>query len=226
MSIKSRLNRELYGPSLFEVTLGAALSILLGVFLAAGYLIFFTPVKTLRAAPKEGEVARNEVVYIEGSKSTARSGQWMRKRQLLLEGQSAEISVVEDELNAWIADGAKPAGGADAPAPAFLEPTSVNFRLSDGVMQIGGPASHKAVGYGKEVLFQVRGGFEKQGDRVVFVPTESYLGSLALHRIPAAESFLASSLARTQSAAEDVAAAWERVSSAVIDGNTLMLTVR
>jgi hypothetical protein len=86
MSIKSRLNRELYGPSLFEVTLGAALSILLGVFLAAGYLIFFTPVKTLRAAPKEGEVARNEVVYIEGSKSTARSGQWMRKRQLLLKG--------------------------------------------------------------------------------------------------------------------------------------------
>jgi hypothetical protein len=225
MSIQSRLNRELYGPSLFEVTLGAALSILLGAVLAAGYLIF-TPVKTLRADPKEGEVGRNEVVYIEGSKSPARSAQWMRKRQLLVEGQSGEISVVEDELNAWIADGAKPAPGADAPAPAFLQPTSVNFRIRGGELQVGVPASLNAFGYAKDVIFQMRGTFAQDGDRHVFVPSESHLGSLALHRLPAVEGFIIGALARTQSAAEEVSAAWGRVSAVSIEDNALKLTLR
>ncbi len=103
MSLQSRIDRERYGPSLVEVTLGAVLSLLLGAVLAAGYLIF-VPVKTVREVPKEGEVKPGEVVFVEGSKSTARSAQWMRKRQLLVEGQSAEIAVVEDELNAWIAE--------------------------------------------------------------------------------------------------------------------------
>lgn len=225
MSIQSRLNRELYGPSLFEVTLGAALSILLGATLAAGYLIFM-PVKTLRADPKEGEVGRNEVYFVEGTKSPARSAQWMRKRQLLLEGQAAEIAVVEDELNAWIADGAKPAPGADAPAPAFLQPTSVNFRIRGGELQVGVPSSLNAFGYAKDVIFQMRGTFEQRGDTFAFVPSESYLGSLALHRLPVVERFLIGALARTQSAASDVAAAWERVSRVAIEDNTLKVTLR
>jgi len=225
MSIQAKIDRERFGPSLFEVTLGAALSITLGVLLAAGYLVF-TPVKMLKAEPKEGELGRHEVVYIEGTKSTARSGQWMRKRQLLLEGQAAEIAIVEDELNAWIADGVRPATSADAPAPAFLQPTAVNFRIREGVIQVGVPASLNAFGYTKPVIFQMRGGFEQRGDRFEFVPSESYLGSLSLHRIPAAENFLIGALARTQSAAEDVAAAWDRVSAVGVEGNTLRVTLR
>ncbi len=225
MSIQSKINRERFGPSLFEVTLGAALSVGLGVLLAAGYLIF-TPVTTLKVEPKEGELAPHEVVYLEGTKSPGRSGQWMRKRQLLLEGQAAEIAVVEDELNAWIAEGAKPATGADAPAPAFLQPTTVNFRIREGVIQVGAPASLNAFGYTKPVIFQMRGGFEQRGERFEFVPSESYLGSLALHRIPVAENFLISALARTQSAAEDVVAAWDRVSAVRVEGNTLNVTLR
>lgn len=225
MSIQSKIDRERFGPSLIEVTLGAALSIAFGVLLAAGYLIL-TPVRTLKVEPKEGELARHEVVYIEGTKSTARSGQWMRKRQLLLEGQPAEIAVVEDELNGWIAEGVKPATGADAPTAAFLQPTAVNFRIREGVIQVGVPSSMNAFGYTKPVIFQMSGSFERRGERFEFVPSESYLGSLSLHRIPAAENFLIGALARTQSAAEDVAAAWDRVSAVVIEGNTLRVTLR
>jgi hypothetical protein len=225
MSIQSKIDRERFGPSLIEVTLGAALSILLGVLLAAGYLIF-TPVRTLKVEPKADELARHEVVYIEGTRSPARSGQWMRKRQLLLEGQAAEIAIVEDELNAWIGEGTKPATGAEAPAAAFLQPAAVNFRIREGVIQVGVPSSLNAFGYTKPVIFQMRGGFEQRGDRFEFVPAESYLGSLALHRIPAAENFLIGALARTQSAAEDVAAAWDRVSAVAVEGNTLKVTLR
>lgn len=225
MSLQSRIDRERYGPSLVEVTLGALFSLLLGAALAAGYLIF-RPVKTVRELPKEGELKPGEVVFVEGTKSTARAAQWMRKRQLLVEGQSAEISLVEDELNAWIAEGAKPAPGAEAPAPAWLQPTAVNFRVREGVMQIGAPSSLNAFGYTHPVVFQVRGTFEKVDDRFEFVPSESYLGWLALHRIPALESMLTKNLLRTQSAVGDVAAAWDRVANASIDGNTLNLTLR
>ncbi len=225
MSLQSRIDRERYGPSLVEVTLGAVLSLLLGAVLAAGYLIF-VPVKTVREVPKEGEVKPGEVVFVEGSKSTARSAQWMRKRQLLVEGQSAEIAVVEDELNAWIAEVIKPTAGAEAPAPALLQPTAINFRIRDGAMQIGVPASLNAFGYTYPVIFQAKGGFQKRGDRFEFVPDESYLGSLPLHRIPALEGFLTASIARTQSAAGNVAEAWARVSNVAIEGSTLTLTLR
>lgn len=225
MSLQSKIDRERYGPSLFEVTLGAFLSLALGVILAAVYLVA-TPVKTARDLPKDGELKKGEVVYIEGTKVTARSGQWMRKRQILLEGQPAEIAVVEDELNAWIADGVKPATGAEAPAPAFLQPTSVNFRIREGAMQVGVPSSLNAFGYTYPVIFQMKGTFVQRGERYVFEPSESYLGSLALHRIPALEGFLTRSLVETQSAAAEISAAWDRVSNAAIDGNTLKLTLR
>ena len=140
----SKNERALSGPSWAEVLIGAALSLVLGVVLAAAHLIII-PVAIVREMPKE-PVAGN-VYFVEGSNDANRGKTWLRKRQAFLDGQS--IDLTEDELNTAVATPIeKPKGGAGQPAStakpaptndAFLTPGSVNFRIAGGQVQIGVP---------------------------------------------------------------------------------------
>lgn len=219
---KQKVERALYGPSISEVTLGAALSVLLGAVVAAIYLVA-KPVEKVRELPKEP--AGDVVYYVEGSRDSTKGKQWMRKRQMLVEGQSAEIALTEDELNAWAGGGAKPETEGATAAGGFVRPESVNFRVRDGLLQIGVPSKFDVFGFVLPVVLQARGVFEKQGDRFVFVAREFMVGSLPAHRLPGLEGLLGNRLLAIQNLPEDVATAWTKLADVRVEGDTLHLTL-
>jgi|SRR5882724_11967904 len=117
--MSKKIDRALYGPSFLEVILGAVLSFVLGLVLAAVYLIA-KPIALVREMPKEP--VRGMVYYIEGSKDVTKGKVWVRKKKVLLGGGS--VALTEDELNAAVEvppDKSKPVippSPAPAPKPA------------------------------------------------------------------------------------------------------------
>jgi len=222
MKSSAKIEREKYGPSLVEITLGAALSLALGCLLAMVYLVT-KPVTTVRELPKEEDRPRGQVYFVEGSKDSSKGRTWLRKRQLLMEGQAAEIPLTEDELNAGLNDAPKPAEGGGA--PAMIEPNSVNFRVLNGVVQIALPSTVNFLGYRIPVVFQARGGFEPQGGGFAFVPDEFYVGSLAVDRLPLVPGILTSRLIAAKGAAPELVEVWDRASAVTVTGDSLVLTL-
>lgn len=236
-----QLERALYGPSLFEITLGVVLSVVLGVALGVVFLVF-KPVEVV----KEKDLPRLEdripglVYYVEGSADRTRGKQWIRKRQALLAGTPGEIVFTEDELNAWSTSGTKqPAAkkpapkGKDAtaekpPVPEELfTPSALNFRIRDGALQVGSPASLNLsmLQLSVPVVFQARGGFAKSGDMFMYAPNEIWVGSLPVHSIPGAREYIMKTLAKTDMLPEDALNAWRRVSAVEVDGKALRVTI-
>ncbi|MFT3867894.1 MAG: hypothetical protein QM715_05290 [Nibricoccus sp.] len=95
-----KLDRALYGPTIYEITFGVILSISLGAALAISFLIF-KPALTVKEMPKEDERIRGATYYVTGTADALRSKQWMRKRQMLIESTPGEVTLNEDELNMW-----------------------------------------------------------------------------------------------------------------------------
>jgi hypothetical protein len=244
----AKIERALYGPSLFEVTLGALLSVLVGVLLATMFLVF-KPAIVAQELPKEEERVQGAVYFLEGKKDAARSKQWHRKRQLLLEGTPGEITFTEEELNAWFASGetkkpasaakpaAKPAKPAkpgekaaaepDAPIPdELLTLETPNVRIREGVFQVGVPGTLNLVYFSVPVVVQTRGHFQKVGEIWAFQPDELYVGSMPLHRIPKVTEKLAERLMRSSLIPDDAMAAWKRVSEIGVDGKQLKLVIQ
>jgi hypothetical protein len=213
-----KVDRAKYGPSWTEVILGAALSFALGAILAAAVLII-KPVMKVRELPKEPE--KNVLYYIEGSKDDSKGRQWPRKRQMLLAGSS--VSLTEDELNTVFST---PAAKPPAAAPGgLIAPGTPNFRLVEGRLQIAVPCTLDVYGFKQDVLVTAVGGFRKGGDGFVFQPDAFYLGSLAVSRLPMAESFVTGRIIAAESIPDDLAAAWKKLSDVSVDGNTLKLTM-
>lgn len=246
MSIK--VDRALYGPSLFEITLGMFLSILLGAALAVCFLIF-KPVEVVIELPKENDRIAGQVYYIEGSRDSGRAKQWRRKRQLLSEGKPGEISITEEELYAWFSGGdtqavtekkpvaAKPskaippsASGApkqgDVPIPdEIVVVAEPNFRIHEGMLQIGFPTTINLLTLSFPVVFQAQGIFEKKGDMFMYEPQSVLIGSLPVHRIPGAVSYLTKRAFAAQSFPAEGLDAWRKVSAVSLEGRTLKLTI-
>ncbi|GAB1488023.1 hypothetical protein MASR2M8_04660 [Opitutaceae bacterium] len=222
MKSSAKIERAKYGPGLVEVTLGAVLSLMLGVLLATAYLVT-KPVATVRELPKKEDRVRGQVYFIEGSKDANKGRTWLRKRQLLLEGQTAEIPLTEDELNTGLNEAPKPAeSGA---SQALIEPSSVNFRIREGDLQVALPSTLNLIGYRIPVLVQARGGFERDGDRFIFVPDEFYIGSLAANRLPFLRGMVTSRLLAAKTVGSELIEAWGKVSAVSINGDTLQLTL-
>lgn len=238
-----KLERALYGPSLFEVTLGALLSVALGALGAVVFLIF-KPVEVVKELPKEEERVAGMVYFVEGSKDTGKGRQWMRKRQLLLDGAPGEITFTEEELNAWFSAGAPaqakpgakpaapkaPAPGGKAPeadaAPEEVMVVSVpNFRIQDNALQVGVPTTFNLLTLQLPVVVQTRGTFTKQGDIFMYDPSSVMVGSLPLHRIPGATAYLMKRAMSAQVLPEEGLAAWRKLSNVTVEGRVLKLTI-
>jgi len=264
-----KLERALYGPTIYEITFGVLLSLLLGAALAIAFLIF-KPAQVVQEMPKEDERIRGATYYVAGTTDAVKSKQWMRKRQMLLESSPGEISFTEDDLNAWFKNsteagkkaleqeakaaaaaeaatkqaakpapksGAKPAPSAapaaePAPAPAaeappeeLITPSVVNFRIRDGVVQVGLPSTVNTFTYQFPVVVQARGGFEKRDDMYVFVPDEFMLGSLPVHRFPHVVEYIMQKAMASEALPPELMAAWKKVKTVVVDGKTIKLTI-
>jgi hypothetical protein len=225
--MNKKLERELNGPSATEVILGAILSLVLGAALAAVYLVL-KPVATVKEIPKEP--AEGVVYYIEGSRNSANAREAVAKHKSFLQGGTVVLN--EDELNALAAAATAPAtpakaDGKAAPAapPQSVAAGSPNFRIRDGVLQIGVPVNLNVAGFSQKVIVQARGGFEKQGERFVFAPNEYYVGSCPLQNLPVAKGLVMKKVAGAAAVPEDLSAAWGKLSDVAVEGSTLKLTM-
>jgi hypothetical protein len=221
-SSRAKIERALYGPSAMEVTLGALLSIVLGIVLGMIFLIV-KPVEVVRDVPAQPEA--RTVYYVEGSTSSARGRQYLRKRQLFLEGSAETIALSEEELNTWIASSRANPDSQSALGGMF-EPKSANFRVRDSVFQIALPSSLTLFGFDRPVVIQARGDFERRGERFVFAPDEMYLGSLATHRVPGLTSIVVNRLLDGHEIPPETQAAWARLTGVAVEGDQLVLRVR
>ncbi len=232
--IEHKIGKAKYGPSLNEVVIGAALSLLLGAALATIYLVT-TPVRVVHELPKVPE--DGTVYYTEGTRSFEQSKQWMRKKQLFLEGSS--VSVNEDELNAWIraetgtAPAPTPAGGAKtatatprAPAPLF-QVEAPNFRVRDGMVQLGCRATINLdfMGLSLPLVAQATGRFERHGDAFSFVPEKCYIGSFPVHRLPGLDGPTVGFLMARVQVSEEIRNAWRKLTSVAVEGDTVRLSM-
>jgi len=236
MASLTKTERALRGPGLFEITLGVVLSIVLGALLAAVYLVF-KPVEAVKELPKEPELGT--VYFVQGSSDSAKARQWMRKRQMLAEGGKADISFNEDELNAWVASVVpqapqpkpKPKSGPGAKGEAeggggpFVAVDRPNFRIRDGVLQLGLPTTINLLGLSLPVIFQARGHFERATEGYAFVADELFVGSLPTHRVPGLRDLIVSRLMAAEDIPDDLRASWKRLSRVAVLGSTLHLSL-
>ncbi|HVU25014.1 MAG TPA: hypothetical protein VHE13_12885 [Opitutus sp.] len=226
--MSSKIDRQRNGPGWGEVILGAILSLVLGAFLAAVFLIL-KPVAAVKEVPKDAPA--DVVYYIEGNRNAASAAAEAKKRQFL---QGGEVALREDELNVLLdgkAAAAKPKPAAKgkeepkeaAPAEKMLTMGAPNFRIHGGLLQIGLPVRVSALGLDEQVIVQARGGFERTGSGVVFAPTEFLVGSCPVQRLPVVSGLLMKRFIAAAAVPQDVAEAWSRVTDATIDGSTLHL---
>ncbi len=209
-------DRALYGPSTAEVVLGATLSLILGPVLASAFLIA-KPVESVRAIPDEPE--RNQVYYIAGA--NAGGGQWLRKKQIFVEGESMEIDLSENELNRWITSTrVEPDAAEAAPMIALRE---VNFRIADGKLQVGLPTDITIPLFNRTIIIQAAGQFKPDGDRFRFDLDRLMVGSLAVHRLPIISGIVAGRLLAAQEMGEEVTSSWDSLSAVSIEDNKLIL---
>lgn len=220
-----KIDRATHGPSWTEVILGAVLSLVLGVALGA-VLLILRPVVIAKEEPKER--APNTVYYVEGSKDTAKAREALAKRKAFVEGQS--VTVNEAEINALIAppaaaDKKAPEKGKDAAQAAagngYFSPGTPNVRIHEGVLQVGVPVTIDLLD--QKVVAQARGGFVKQGDVFVYDPTELYLGSCPVQRLPFLGHYVRQKFLDAQPIPEDIKATWPKLANVTIEGNAVKL---
>lgn len=224
-----KVDRAVHGPTWTEVILGALLSLILGAVLGA-LLLVFRPVTVARELPKEPE--KRAVYYIEGSREAGPGREAPAKRKAFLAGQS--VTVNEAEINALIGasrvdaekkGGEKPKDGKAAEAAgggAFVVGAPV-VRIANGEFQVGAPVTIDLLGH--KIIAQARGGFEKDGQVFVFKPTEIYLGSCPLQRLPLLSGMLRSKFVAAQPIPEDIMEAWQKLAAVSVQGKTLKLTM-
>lgn len=234
--VSRKIERAKHGPSVLEVFLGAALSLVLGVAAALVYLIV-QPVQI--GLPDSKAEPMGPVTYVKGTQDEDHGKQWLRKKQLFTEGTSVDLN--EDELNAWITAGTEPeppkAADTKPPAPGKpAEPAAAskliqfgtpNFRIANKMLQIGteGEIDLDMVGIKRSLILQTSGRFVKTAGGIAFVPEQFYIGSCPLHKLPGVASFVFNHVMAEVKIPEDIAAAWKKLATVSIQENSLLLTM-
>ncbi len=219
-----KVEKALYGPSTFEVALGALLGLLLGVILAGVYLVW-KPMVTVKELPEEKQ--KGAVYYIAGKVDPTRGRGFEAKQKTFVAG--GQIAASEEELNAWAASLGAAAPGqpaAAAPATEFLSASGLNFRFVDGRLQVGQKVLFNYFGLSKEVMMVATGGFTRAGDSFVFRPESFYLGSCPLHALPGIGDAFARALTARAKVSDDFRSAWAKLTALAVEDNLLKATTQ
>ena len=223
MASNKKIERALNGPGYFEIIFGVVLSLALGVLLAAVHLVF-KPVEVVAKPPETAE--RGQVYFLDGAVNSSKAHQWKRKRQMLAEGTSADVLFSEEELNAWVASAApQPQKGAAANPDALFTPERVNFRIKNGVLQVGLLGKLTALGLNLDMVFQTRGKFVPSDNGYTFVADELYLGSLPVHMVPNLTPFIMERILAAQALPEDLKATWKKLKLVAVEDTSLHLVL-
>jgi len=219
MASQKRIDRALNGPGVIEVTLGALMGIGLGVALGALYLML-KPVEIL-TKPPEALVAA-DVYFLKGEVNSTKSRQWSRKQQMLSAGGAADVVFNEEELNAWVAS-------ATAKAPSdpskLVVPEWVNFRIRDGVMQIGIVGKFQAFEMTHPFVIQTRGKFVPGANGFEFTADELYIGSLPTHKVPGLPQLIIQRALAAQKLPEALTAMWRNLKLVAVEDSAVHIIV-
>jgi hypothetical protein len=223
MVSNKKIDRALNGPGMFEITLGVLFSLSAGVLLAALHLIF-KPVTVVDKPPETAE--RGQVYFVQGSADGSKARQGTRKRQMLAEGNPANVSFNEEELNAWMASATQqPQAGTPGPASELFTPETVNFRIQQGLLQIGLQGKLAAAGFTRKLVFQTRGKFVPGAKGFEFAAEEFYIGSLPTHLVPGLTPYLIKRVLAAQELPEDLQATWKKLKLVAVEDNSLRLVL-
>ena len=247
-----KIDKALYGPSTFEVALGALLGLLVGVLAACVFLIF-KPVRTVKELPKEPEIGA--IYYIAGKVDTSRGRSWTDKQRQFISG--ASVNLTEEEVNAWAVTldpdfaskaaaaakpapppakpvpGKKPAAPTPPPAAAsapkatptgFFNVSSPIFRLAGNQLQIASTVTLNFYGTTFDVMLVATGGFVRDENHIVFRPEKYYLGSCPLHRIPMLAKPVTTRFYAAQKVTEELQVAWEKVTAVTVENGLLRIS--
>ena len=119
-----------------------------------------------------------------------------------------------------------PKAGEAPPPVESLATGEVNFRIRDGELQISVPVTVNVAGLGEKYIVQARGGFVKDGDKVVYKPNALYVGSCPIERIPFVAGYVQDKFLGAQPIPEDIATAWAKVAGVTIEGSALTVTMQ
>jgi hypothetical protein len=208
----------------------------------------FKPVSVVKDEPKER--AAGVTYFVEGSRDTAKAKLAAAKRKAFAQGSSGTFSIIEDELNvlAGPAPGAptpagkpkageKPADKAAPPAKAapgappppangeIMSAGTPNFRIRNGTVQIGFPVALSVMGVDANVIVQAQGSFVKDGATFAFEPETLMVGGCPVQRLPYASGYVRKRFLASQTIAEDISAAWPKVTAISVEGSVLKLTM-
>ena len=221
--MSSRNDRAINGPSWTEVTIGALLSVGIGVILAGTWLTL-KPVEKVRALPDEP--TPGVVYFIEGARNGSIGAAWERKSQLFV--MRTSVDLVEQELNEaarQMSSEAQKAKGKDE-EEGLITPGQLNFRISDGELQVALPLALNIYGMKSEVQVVSRGGFVKKGERFVYEPNSIYVGSCPIERLPQIGGVLLGKIWEAMAQQEEIRTAWDALENVTVDGRRLRLVAR
>jgi hypothetical protein len=223
-----------YIPSWTEVLFAAWLALLLGGLLACVVLIT-KPVTEVKALPRESDRLPGVVYYVPGNVDSVRGRGWLEKRKQFLQGLTIELS--SEELNAAMGkvppppapkEAPKPLKKGEAPPPPPPPPEPPSFDLGSPNFSIVGDQLQMSVplhspAYGITVVVQTTGRYERRGEGFTFVPERTCIGSMPLHMIPNAQSYVLEQAMSRVPKPEELVAAWSRLADVRIENGKLRL---
>ncbi len=221
--MSSRNDRAINGPSWTEVTIGALLSVGIGALLAGAWLTL-KPVEKVRSLPDEPK--EGVVYFVEGARNGTIGRAWERKVQLFATG--ASVDLVEQELNEaarQLSSDAQKAKGKDA-KDGIITSGQMNFRISDGELQVALPLALNIYGMKSDVQVVARGGFVQKGERFVYEPTSIYVGSCPIERLPQIGGVLLGKIWEAMAQQEEIKSAWDALENVTVEGRSLRLVAR
>lgn len=207
-----------------------------------------------KEVPKDGAPVPGAVYYIEGSRDAAKAKDVQQKRAAFAGGQSVSLtegelnalagapaeSAGKEAAKAQAVDKGKAPEKGKVPEKAKEAPKAAasgvevagmfsvgapNFRIHETTLQVAVPVTVTALDLGLKIVAQARGGIVKKGDVFAFEPTELYLGSCPVQRLPFLSSYVRDSFIGAQGLPDDVKGSWAKLASVTIEGNKLKLTM-
>ena len=229
MSFLSRRQRP---PSWFEVILGAALSVALGIIVGGVYLAS-RPVKTVGDVSKDAPQTAT-VTYTPGLKGFYSQAHIDAKKKEFLSGEA--VTVTESELNVLSGGPPKPPPAPTpkntitqapvAPPPKAYDIAPLNVRIHDGKLQLAEVYTMNDYGISASVVVQASGDLVKNGDTFEFEPDAFYVGCCPLQRIPVVRAWLLKRILFVNPFPTDLSEAWSRLGEATLEGSKLRLKLQ
>ncbi len=219
----AKKKNEQKGPKPYEVIIGAFLSIVLGALLAVGYLVV-QPVEEADELPAEATREARTIYFVEGETGSAVEYNWQPKYAAVEAGSSGTISLVEQELNLWVAAAFEDLQEEVVEGFVTIVPRSLNFRIHDGEMQIASELDMSVFGMGREVIAQAYGTFVQRDGRFVFQPNRLYLGGFKVPHDRLA-AFMFDQVYAAFDITEELVDGWTRLSDVRLEEDTLILEI-